>query len=568
MAASGGVGGHDGYFIVTSGIPSVPQCAQASSYCSDGGTSAAAPSFAGIIALLNYYAARNGLPVNNGGQGNINPTLYKLFATTPNAFHDITTGSNIVNCQIGTPDCTTGSYGFSAGPGYDPVTGLGSVDANNLVTQWYGKTVTSTSTSVIANPASFTVSSATLLTATVSGSGGTPSGTVSFEIAGKTLGTVTLSSGRASLSVSGGQFATGIDTIAAVYSGDSNFAGSSATTAVTVTLPVNSSAVVPTISPNPVPELPPDAAGFTWWFQITLTETAGTATTLTGLTVGGVDYSTDIVSFFGTASIAARGSITASLSATGYTPPISLPFVFSGVDASGQTWTQSASITLLGPQQEAAISLISAPAVVYQNTAAASNCQWFQNLEVQELDGFGVTLNRFLAAGIDLSSQIKAYFKGTQLSPFGSLQAGICWSGIVPPEPLTYELDGTDVNGNTITTSTAVTFQGAPATVTALTLSKSSVAFELVNRLQSASTTVEVNVAPGVAWSITVLPSNRTTSWLTVVPSGGVGPAIVTVAGSGGGLLGGVFEATLTVQAPQALPSFVNVPVILRRSRR
>jgi subtilase family serine protease len=107
-----------------------------------GGTSVGAPTFAGIVALLNQATqSANGL-------GNINPTLYTLAVSTPTAFHDITTGNNIVPCTSGTP--TTGpvsakcpttapfQIGFSAGTGYDLVTGLGSLDANVLVTSWPG----------------------------------------------------------------------------------------------------------------------------------------------------------------------------------------------------------------------------------------------------------------------------------------------------------------------------------------------------------------------------------------------------------------------------------------------
>jgi hypothetical protein len=43
-------------------------------------------------------------------------------------FLDITAGDNIVPCVVGTQDCTTGSLGYTAGPGYDLVTGLGSVN--------------------------------------------------------------------------------------------------------------------------------------------------------------------------------------------------------------------------------------------------------------------------------------------------------------------------------------------------------------------------------------------------------------------------------------------------------
>jgi uncharacterized protein (TIGR03437 family) len=108
--------GHDAYVTVSGGQLEF-----------DRGTSAATPVFAGIIALLNQYEGSN-------GQGNINQNLYRLAQT--NIFHDITTGSNVVECVASSPDCTTGSFGYFAGIGYDPVTGLGSVDAYNLVTEW------------------------------------------------------------------------------------------------------------------------------------------------------------------------------------------------------------------------------------------------------------------------------------------------------------------------------------------------------------------------------------------------------------------------------------------------
>jgi hypothetical protein len=70
--------------------------------------------------------------------GNINPTLYALASSHPAAFHDVTTGSNVVPCTSGTVDCPSGTthYGFSAGAGYDQVTGLGSVDASALAAAW------------------------------------------------------------------------------------------------------------------------------------------------------------------------------------------------------------------------------------------------------------------------------------------------------------------------------------------------------------------------------------------------------------------------------------------------
>jgi uncharacterized protein (TIGR03437 family) len=216
-----------------------------------GGTSASTPVFAGIIALLNQYQGPNSQGVY--GQGNINPTLYQLAQTVPSAFHDITFGSNVVPCQIGTPDCTTGSFGYYAGPGYDPVTGLGSVDAYQLVTQW-----------------------------------------------------------NATPPISG------------------------------------ASEVSPFCNPDPVYEQQPNAQGYSWFYTITLTETAGVATTLTRFTIGGIDYSAQISNWFGTTTIPANGSISTSVESENLTVPTTVLLAFAGVDASGQQWSKQLSVPFYG----------------------------------------------------------------------------------------------------------------------------------------------------------------------------------------------------------------------------
>src|SRR5207248_6025084 len=131
--------GHDGYYVIDSGLA-----------ISVSGTSAAAPSFAGIIALLNQYIVSSGIQ-EKPGLGNINPQLYRLARTTTDVFHDIVSGDNKVPCAQSSPDCADGSMGYSAGPGYDPVTGLGSVDANNLIRQW-NRVTAATKTAVTAAP--------------------------------------------------------------------------------------------------------------------------------------------------------------------------------------------------------------------------------------------------------------------------------------------------------------------------------------------------------------------------------------------------------------------------------
>jgi hypothetical protein len=127
-----------------------------------GGTSAASPAFAGILALVNQYQLANGVGTQSG-QGNINPNLYSLAQTSANVFHDITAGNNIIPCASGTPDCSaSGKFGYNAGPGYDLVTGLGSVDAYNLAialtAQWSTPAISSLNpSSAVAGGASFTL---------------------------------------------------------------------------------------------------------------------------------------------------------------------------------------------------------------------------------------------------------------------------------------------------------------------------------------------------------------------------------------------------------------------------
>jgi subtilase family serine protease len=79
-----------------------------------GGTSVATPVFAGMVVLLNQYLVSKGIQ-SKPGLGNINPTLYRLAQTAPNAFHDITQGDNIVPCSSGT-GCSAGFMGIPQAP--------------------------------------------------------------------------------------------------------------------------------------------------------------------------------------------------------------------------------------------------------------------------------------------------------------------------------------------------------------------------------------------------------------------------------------------------------------------
>lgn len=118
---------HDGYLVCSQSSCVNGYRDATTSFNAIGGTSAPTPSFAGILALIYQKLGDPSL-----GQGNFNPTLYAQAASAPWAFHDITTGNNMVACTTGT-GCTNGTLGYSAGPGYDLVTGLGSLDVDVLL---------------------------------------------------------------------------------------------------------------------------------------------------------------------------------------------------------------------------------------------------------------------------------------------------------------------------------------------------------------------------------------------------------------------------------------------------
>jgi phosphodiesterase/alkaline phosphatase D-like protein len=116
-----------------------------------GGTSAASPAMAGIMALVNQKTG--------SAQGNANAAFYVLATRDARSkcnsvsvgagnacnFYDITTGSIAVPCIPGNPNCTVRHAGDAVGfingyrstVAYDLATGLGSVNAGNLVNNWH-----------------------------------------------------------------------------------------------------------------------------------------------------------------------------------------------------------------------------------------------------------------------------------------------------------------------------------------------------------------------------------------------------------------------------------------------
>lgn len=251
------------------------------SFLGVGGTSAAAPSFAGVLAIVEQGEAN---ATRTRRQGNANFVLYKIAQTAASkscnsslrtdptqpppagcVFNDITKGNNAVPCASSSLNCsstTAGTNGvlfttigatktpaFTTTAGYDLATGLGTVNIANLQLAWGAAVGTFKPTTTITNinggtaQVTITHGASVTLSATVTSGSGTPTGDVSFpgpvpppstNVNGG-IGDATLNgSGVASLSTTflpGGSY-----TLKAHYAGDGNFAASDDPTGVPVTV--------------------------------------------------------------------------------------------------------------------------------------------------------------------------------------------------------------------------------------------------------------------------------------------------------------------------------------------
>jgi len=202
-----------------------------------GGTSFAAPIFAGIVALINDAKGYS------GGQGLVNSTLYQLAsnsATYASAFHDITSGNN--NCLAGSGYCSS-AQGFAATAGYDEASGLGSLDVANLAGVWPANTETTligTTTTVSASNAAPAIGASDTFTVTVASSTGTavPTGTVTITVdSNNPITGNALTNGVYTYTTS---FSTsGMHQVLVTYSGDATHAASTGSVTVNVPVPVS-----------------------------------------------------------------------------------------------------------------------------------------------------------------------------------------------------------------------------------------------------------------------------------------------------------------------------------------
>jgi hypothetical protein len=311
-----------------------------------GGTSFAAPTFAGLLAVLEQ---KLNAPL---GLGNINPALYSLAAnatTYASAFHDITTGNNEVPCTTSSPNCPTSGnlvIGYAAGTGYDQATGLGSVDGNNLATAFATATFSiATTTKLAVAPASPAVSVPITLTATVAAASGTtvPGGSVTFTIDGAAQPATTLANGVAAMTTN---FATGgAHTVLAVYSGATGFFVSSTATTVNV-IASGVAKTSTTLTANPT-TVAIDGA-----LQLTAAVTSATAGTLAGnvtFTIGSTTVGTAAITPGASGAGTATLSVTSATTALGFAVGSNTVVAAYGGDANYASSSGSATVTVTNP---------------------------------------------------------------------------------------------------------------------------------------------------------------------------------------------------------------------------
>jgi subtilase family serine protease len=226
-----------------------------------GGTSASSPAFAGIMVLVNQ---------KYGAQGQADFILYPLATKMPSVFHDVTAGTNNVPCDPTNPglQCSedgAGGYSLQKWPtttGYDLATGLGSVDANALVTNWNSISLSPATMVFTASPTSITHGQTVTLNTSVAASSGSDTPTGSVAVIADTILPANKGQTLIPLDATGAGTTSinflpgGTYNLYGRYSGDSTFA-SSQSTPVSVTVSPENSVIQVSAFQNQTSPYPP-----------------------------------------------------------------------------------------------------------------------------------------------------------------------------------------------------------------------------------------------------------------------------------------------------------------------
>jgi hypothetical protein len=284
-----------------------------------GGTSASAPAFAGMLALLKQKVGTR--------LGQADYVIYDLANSSKYStiFHDVIKGDNSVYCEAGSPDCSRNSAGYyfmtgyDAATGYDLASGLGSVDISQLASNWASPALVATNSTLQLNGATtalkITHGQSVAVSASVTSSSGTPSGDIALVdslspatnpnsegIAGFTLSSGTVSSTTTFLP--GGSY-----NVSAHYGG-SNTDAESDSNAIPVTVAAESSTTDLTVQGYYDPETGESSAtpyyGYVYVIDAQPYGNSASSTNPNGVATGTITFKSG-TSTLGTADLSSEG---------------------------------------------------------------------------------------------------------------------------------------------------------------------------------------------------------------------------------------------------------------------
>jgi uncharacterized membrane protein len=494
---------HDGYLIIQG------HTANVSGLASLGGTSAASPSFAGLMALV--------VQKTGAAQGNANPIFYSMgrnqFTGGIVVYHDTTSGNNSV----------PGIAGFSAGVGYDLATGWGSVDASNLVNFWNNNATPDFS--LAAAPSSQSVNQGATATYTVTQTAlGGYTGTATLSVSGLPTGaTSTFTPG--SLTGSGTSSLV-ITTSAATPTGSYSLTITGTDGVLTHTTSVTLVVTTPDFSLIATPSLQTIVAGDTAHYTATVGALNGYTGTVS-FSVSGLPAGASPV--FTPASITGSGSSALAIATTiGTTPNGTYPLVISATDG---VLMHSANVTLV--VTDFGISASPSPQTIVQGNAANYSVALTVN------SGFTGSVN-FSVTGLPAGAT--SAFNPPSLSASGTTTLTVSTSTSTPPG--TYSLT-IAANDGSITRTATVALLVDPVGDFSLTISPSS---QTVILGQNIGYGVTVSAAGGftslVNLSVSGIPTGATA---TLSPSSVQGSGLVSLAiVPGANTPGGTYTITVT----------------------
>ena len=479
---------HDGYWIYENGGPGIIA-----------GTSAASPSFAGIMSLVVQKQ-------NGTGQGNANPILYGLLDANENPFHATPSGNNSV----------PGVAGFTASGGaYNLATGLGSVDGNILVNEWPTSGVTPQK-ALSLNPSVSSISTfpgtSTTFTVAVVGSS-SYSGTVSLKATAPTGVTVTFSS--ASVATGAGTTVTvSATSTAAIGTGNIVITGTGGSYSATINEAINVQTPSLTLTPGA------SSASTFQGQSTTFTVAVGAASGFTNAVALSATAPTGVTVTFSPASVKPGTNATATVSTTTSAAAGTGTITIKGTSGSATT-TASEGLTVTLPALTASSSVTSLS--TYQGQAVTFS------VGVSASTGFtnAITLSATAPTGVTVT------FSPSSVKSGASATATVAVSGTATT--------GSGSIAVKASAGSASTSFNEPITITAPTLSVAPQSATSVTTFQGQTTTFTVAVgAPG--------------GFTNAIALSATAPTGVTVSFSPSSLKAGAI-ATATVSASTTAPA-------------